>query len=140
MKRLLLAAPLLLAACAQPPGPSVPAQPGQTLAGARAAFAACVPAAQRGGQNYVVGNYVGSVIWGGLLLGPVIIAVNEEGIRRTGETSAIDQCLSRRGFQRRDLTAQEMAALNGATRYERQVILNHLIGGGSLATLNSARS
>lgn len=138
MKKLLLAAPVALAACAQTPGPSVPAQTGQNLQTARAAVAACVPAAERAGQNYVVGNYVGSVLWGGIVLGPVIIASNESTIRRTGEVNGVDRCLEKRGFQRRDLTAEEMRALNSASPGNRHFILDHLIGGGTLASLRTS--
>ncbi|NNK16369.1 MAG: hypothetical protein HKP51_05655 [Sulfitobacter sp.] len=125
---------LTLTACTDLRGPSVPAQPGQTLETARQAVFACAPRAAQGGQNAVTGSYVTGILFGGILPGIIIAASNEEITRAHGEASAVDKCLAERGFQRRDLTAQEVQALNNSSGYARKRLLDHLVGGGSLAT------
>ena len=137
MKKILLLGLLTLTACADLPGPSVPTQAGQNLASARQAVDTCAPNAPRGGQNAVVGSYVGGVLLGGILIGPIIVASNESRIRANGEANAVDRCLNKLGFERRDLTAGEVRALNSRTRYQRHLLLDHLIGGGSLQSFGS---
>jgi hypothetical protein len=122
-----------VAGCAsRPPGPSVPLQRGASLHSARAAFDACLGPAHRSGDNTLAGHYIGSVLWGGLVVGPVIVASNSEALRYSGEVSGMDSCLARQGYTRRDLTPQEIAALNGADIATRHALLDHLIGGGTL--------
>ena len=116
------------------PGPSVPMQPGSSLQQARAAVQSCAPEAPAGGQSAVVGNYVGGVLWGGIVLGPLIVAANEDDIRAHGEANAVDRCLAKKGFTRRDLTQAEIAALENSTASGRLVLLDHLVGGGTLET------
>ena len=128
---------LVLTACAKLPGPSVPMQAGQNLISARQAVNACARNAPSGGQNAVVGSYVGGVLFGGILLGPIIVASNVNNIRARGEADAVDRCLAERGFERRDLTAEEMRALNRSSRYQRELLLDHLVGGGSLQSFGS---
>lgn len=124
-----------VAGCAAPtPGPSVPFQPGSNLQSARAAFDACLGLAERSGNNTVAGHYVGSVFWGGLVVGPVIVASNSEALRYGGEVAGMDRCLDRQGYARRDLTPQEIRALNAADVATRRAMLDHLIGGGTLQT------
>ncbi|MCL6284522.1 hypothetical protein M3P21_13385 [Ruegeria sp. 2012CJ41-6] len=129
MKRIALAAVTLLSACSQLPGPSVPYQPGQNLDSARAAFQACAPTAPKSGQNTVVGSYAGGFVLAGLI-GVVAVAANEQDIRTRGEYNGIDRCLSRRGFERRELTATELQQLNVGSPEQRRVILDQLVGSG----------
>ena len=140
MKMPILPALLALSACGHLPGPSVPAQAGQDLQSARQAVFACAPNAPQGGQNAVVGSYVGGVLFGGVVIGPIIVASNEDNIRANGEANAVDRCLAKSGFKRRDLTPQEVQALNGKTRSERQFLLDHLISGGTLATYGASQT
>lgn len=137
MKTLPLLSLMFLTACASLPGPSVPMQQGQTLDRANAAIRACAPVAPRGGRNAVVGSYVTGVVLGGLVVGPILVASSESNIRANGEANAVDRCLAKQGFTRRDLTAAEMAALNSSGQSERRRILNHLVNGGTLETLGS---
>ncbi len=129
---------LSLAACGDLPGPSVPAQPGQNLQSARQAVYACSANAARGGQNAVVSSYVGGVLFGGVLVGPIIVASNEGNIRAHGEAGAVDRCLNTRGFKRRDLTPAEVQALNRLSGSRRHQLLDHLISGQSLETFNAS--
>lgn len=129
---------LTLTACSDLPGPSVPSQPGANLASARQAVYACAHKAPGGGQNAVVGSYVGGVLFGGILLGPIVVASNEDNIRAHGEAGAVDRCLNRRGFERRDLTGAEVQALNRSVGDQRQRLLDHLVGGGALETFGTA--
>lgn len=140
MKMLILPALMALGACGPLPGPSVPAQAGQNLHSARQAVYACAPYAPQGGKNAVVGSYVGGVLLGGLVVGPIIVASNEDNIRANGEANAVDRCLAKSGFKRRDLTPQEVQALNSRTPSERQLLLDHLVSGGSLATFGAQQS
>ena len=140
MKKFVL--PILLApgACDVVPGPSVPAQSGQNLQSARQAVNACAPIAPQGGKDRVVASYVSSVIFGGVIVGPVGVAINEDNIRANGEADAVDRCLAKTGYKRRDLTPQEMRALNSRNYDERRALLDHLIGGGTLATFGGSPS
>ena len=82
-----------LAGCAaQVPGPSVPFRAGANLDAARGAFDACTGAAERSGQNTLAGHYVGSVLWGGVIVGPIVVASNAPNLRYTGEVSGMDRC------------------------------------------------
>jgi hypothetical protein len=134
MNKLPLMSLLLLAACGDLPGPSVPMQQGQTLSLANAAIEACSPVAARGGKNAVVGGYVTGVVLGGLVVGPIIVASNEDNIRANGEANAVDRCLAQKGFMRRDLTPAEVSALNASDPGQRRRILDHLVNGGTLET------
>lgn len=107
----------------------MPYQPGQNLDSARAAFQACAPSAPHSGRNAVVGGYAGGFVLGGLV-GVVIVAANEQDIRTNGEYNGIDRCLSRRGFERRELTAAELQQLNASSPEQRRVLLDQLVGGG----------
>ena len=127
----------LLAGCASP-GPSVPEQEGKNLAAARAAVQSCARFAPDAGQNALVTSYVAGFLFGGILLGPIVVASTADSIRESGEASGVDACLAEMGFRRRDLTTAEIAALEAADRPERRAILDHLIGGGSLETFNTA--
>jgi hypothetical protein len=122
----------LLAACGDLPGPSVPSQPGQSLFAAREAVRACAPNAPQGGKNAVAGHYIGGVFLVGIIIGPAIVAANENNIRAHGEAGAVDNCLAKRGFERRDLTEAEVRALNQSYGEQRIALLDHLVGGGSL--------
>ena len=132
MRRLSLILLGLLAGCGDLPGPSVPSQPGQTLYAAREAVRACAPNGPQGGRNTVAGHYIGGVVLVGIIIGPVIVAANEDSIRAQGEANAVDKCLAKRGFVRRDLTDAEVLALNRSYGAERIALLDHLVGGGSL--------
>lgn len=135
VKKLWAAPFVFLAACSDLSGPSVPSQPGANLTVARAALNACGPTGPQGGTNAVVGSYVGGVVLGGLIVGPVIVAVNEDNIRAHGEAVAVDRCMGEQGYARRDLTEAEIQLLNVSTAQQRQLVLNHLIAGGSIETL-----
>ncbi|MGP6089435.1 hypothetical protein [Antarctobacter jejuensis] len=125
----------LVAGCAaNVRGPSVPFQAGSNLDSARAAFASCTGQARKAGQTSLTGHYVGSVLWGGLVLGPIVVASNAPALRYGGEINGMDQCLQKRGFVRRDLTPAELRALEGADRATRRMILDHLVGGGTMDT------
>ena len=138
MQKLPLLTLIFLAACGNLPGPSVAMLPGQNLERANAAIRACSPVAERGGQNAVVGGYVSGVILGGIIVGPIIVANNEDNIRANGEASAVDRCLAKQGFKRRDLTEAEMAALNARGLEQRRQLLDHLINGGTLETFGTS--
>jgi hypothetical protein len=128
---------MCLAACGgNLPGPSVPTQSGKNLDMANAAVASCAQFAPRGGKNAVVGNYVGGVLLLGIIIGPIIVASNEDDIRANGEADAVDKCLAKQGYMRRDLTPAEVSTLNASSPSERRRILDHLVGGGSLETLS----
>lgn len=132
MRRLLAGSAIILTACGSP-GPSVPMQEGATLSTANSAIRACSPVAPGGGQSAVVGNYIFSVVWGGVLLGPLIVASSEQSIRDYGEAGAVDRCLTDSGFKRRNLTTAEVSALNGLGSTDRQRLLDHFVAGGSLS-------
>lgn len=124
----------LLGACAaQTPGPSVPFRAGATLEGARAAFSSCRDDAVQSGNATLTGHYLGSVLWGGVVVGPIIVASNAPALRYNGEVSGMDRCMETQGFVRRDLTAAEVRALNAADRATRLQMLDHLVSGGTLA-------
>lgn len=125
---------LSLAACSSNQGPAVPTRPGMSLYDARAAVDACQPAARPGGQGAVVGSYVFGILFLGLLVGGVAAAASEEQTRALGEADGVDRCLKDMGYERRKLTAEEFAAVNQASRYERERLLSHFVGGGTLQT------
>lgn len=135
-----LGALLLTAACAPAPGPSVPQQPGKTIQDANAAFQICAPQGPVGARDHLTANYIVSVIWGGVLVGPITIAATAEEIRDIGARNAIDRCLEDQGYQRRELSVEELTYLNQANGYERELFLNHLVAGGSLAAFQSELS
>lgn len=125
-----------VAGCAaRTPGPSVPLRAGSDLDTARAAFQSCLGPAAQSGQTTLAGHYVGSVLWGGVVVGPIFVASNADALRYNGEVSGMDRCMNKNGFVRRDLTPQEMRALEGADPATRQAILNHLVAGGTLDTM-----
>lgn len=140
MKLLLLGLTVFVTACGQLPGPSVPEQPGQNLQTARMALRDCSGSASQGGKNAVVGSYVGSIIIAGVIIGPLVVLANEDNIRVHGEYSSVDKCLAKRGFKRRNLTPEEVTLLNNSTAAQRQLLLNHLINGGTLDTYSIVRS
>lgn len=130
---------MVLTGCAETPGPSVPSQPGKNLASAKVALASCQGVAQKGGRGAVTGSYVAGVLLGGVVVGPIIVASNQKNIRSNGEVRAVDRCLGEQGYVRRDLTAQEVQALNTSDAYQRELILDHLIGGGTLDGLGRGK-
>ncbi len=134
MKKVALAAMMAMAACGQVPGPSVPMQAGHNLHSARSAVQACSTNAYRGGNVAVAGGYVTGIILAGVIVGPLVVASTEDDIRASGEVDSVDRCLSKRGFQRRDLTEGEIFWLNNSYPSEREQKLDHLIGGGTLET------
>ncbi|MBV7395185.1 hypothetical protein [Mameliella sediminis] len=119
-------------------GPSVPFQAGANLEGARAAFDACSLQAQKAGQSSLAGHYVGSVLWGGLVVGPIVVASNAPNLRYNGEINAMDRCMENRGFVRRDLTPAELRAVQRADAVTRRMLLDHLVGGGTLESFHRA--
>lgn len=132
MKKILLST-LLLSACADL-GPAVPSQPGMNLTDARQAYFECLPNAPRAGQNAVVASYVSGVLFGGILVGPIGVALNEDQIRYNGEANGVDQCLRKRGYKRRVLTDVEVNAIKSTSQASRARLLNHFVGGGALET------
>ena len=129
---------MTLSACSGGKGPAVPSQSGKNLATARQAYWTCVPNAPRAGQNAVIGGYVAGVVLGGILIGPIIVASNEQSIRRSGEASGVDSCLRKQGFQRRVLTKPEIRAVNSSLPTTRARLLDHFVAGGTLANFSEA--
>jgi hypothetical protein len=125
----------LLAGCAETYGPSLPAQPGKSFLAARNAVQTCLPEAPEAGRQAVVAGYIAGAVLGGVILGPGVVAVRQEHIRYSGEASGVDQCLARAGYTRRDLTPQEMIALNQSYGSDRLRLLDHLVSGGTLDNL-----
>lgn len=123
-----------VAACSSYHGPSVPTQPGMSFWDARSAVEACSIEAPRGGQGAVVGSYVFGILFFGVLVGAVGAAASEENTRKQGEADAVDKCLEEMGYQRRDLTAPEYAALREMPDYQRKQLLSHFVSGGTLET------
>lgn len=105
---------------------------------AQAAYDACTVPAQKAGQSNLSGHYVGGVLVGGLIVGPIVVASNAPTLRYNGEIDGMDRCLKKHGFVRRDLTPEEMRALQRADRTTRQMLLDHLVGGGTLNTFYGA--
>jgi hypothetical protein len=138
MSKLPLLLVLALAGCGNYPGPSVPMQSGKTIEQANAAIRACAPYAPQGGKNALVGNYVGSILLAGVIIGPIVVASNEDPIRAQGEANAVDRCLAKEGFKRRDLTQEEVSALNARGINARRDLLNHLVMGGTLASFGTS--
>lgn len=136
-KKFIFVGALALTGCASLPGPSVPYQSGKNLASARAAVQSCARFAPRGGNGAVTGSYVAGVVLGGIVVGPIIVASNQSNIRANGEARAVDRCLAEQGYVRRDLTLAEADALNSSDTFQRELLLNHLIGGGTLGTFRS---
>ncbi len=125
---------LSIAGCAQPPGPSIPQNENASLAEAKAALKTCSSYANSGGNAAVVANYAAGAAFGGVVVGPIIVASNHHNIRRRGEAGAVDNCLERYGFTRRELSEGELHMLNRLGPYGREKFLGHLIGGGTLET------
>lgn len=125
----------LLAGCAETYGPSLPAQPGKSFLAARNAVQTCLPEAPQAGRQAVVAGYIAGAVLGGVILGPVVVANQQENIRYSGEASGVDQCLARAGYTRRDLTPEEMTALNQSYGSDRLRLLDHLVAGGTLDSL-----
>ncbi len=123
-----------IAGCAQPPGPSIPQNQNASLAEAKAALNTCSSYAQSGGNAAVAANYVAGAAFGGIVVGPLIVASNHQNIRKRGEAGAVDNCLERHGFTRRELSEAELHMLNKLGPYGREKFLDHLIGGGTLET------
>ncbi|MFN3722279.1 MAG: hypothetical protein ACK4VZ_04485 [Paracoccaceae bacterium] len=128
-----------LVACSPYPGPSVPMQQGKSLTSARDAVKACAVHAPQGGADAVFGGYLAGVLLGGVIVGPIVVAANQRGIEGHGQADAVDRCLAKRGFVRRDLTHTEVAALDRADAVTRTALLNHLVSGGTLATFPGIR-
>lgn len=129
---------LTLSACAQADRPSIPTKPGESFLEAKSAVQGCSGVAAQGGSNAVGINYVGNVLVGGLI-GVAGAAMNEDAIRARGEANAVDRCLKKQGYTRRDLSDAEVAALNRSTAGQRSALLDHLVGGGTLADFRAAQ-
>ncbi len=124
-----------LAACAQVTPPSVPSKPGHGVSHARAALQQCDPAAIKGSNGALAGSYVAGVLLGGILLGPIVVASNTQQIRSNGARRGVDRCLEEQGYTRRELTPREQQVLQSGDAYLRELVLDHLISGGSLDDL-----
>ena len=116
------------------PGPSVPLQQGANLSSARAVIQSCARFTPRGCTSAVTGSYVAGVVLNGLVVGPIIMVSNQGSVRASGEARAVDRCLADQGYLRRDLAVAEVRALNANNKYEWELLLNHLIGGGTFET------
>lgn len=125
---------LSIAGCAQPPGPSIPQHESASLAEAKAALESCSSYAYSGGNAAVAANYVAGTAFGSILVGPIVVASNQQNIRKRGEAGAVDNCLARHGYTRRELSDAELQMLNKLGPYGREKLLDHLIGGGTLET------
>ncbi len=138
VKKLLILSVLALSACAVAADrPSIPSKPGESFLSAKNAVRACSFHAPQGGKDAVGLNYVGGLMINGLS-GVVGTAMNEDRIRARGEVSAVDRCLRENGFDRRELSEAEEAALNRSGAAERTALLDHLVGGGTLETFRRA--
>lgn len=126
-----------LAACAQPVGPSVPTQAGKTIEDARFALESCKPRGPKGATENLVGAYAFGVILGGLILGPIVVASNTQEIKKEGARIAVDDCLEDQGYERRELTPQEVQFMNNLTSDQRQIFLDYMVEGGSLEGFRS---
>lgn len=122
---------LALAACGTP-GPSVPFQAGSSVDVARQAVDECAVVAPKGGQERVNTTYVVNMVLFGIIPGAIGTAAAEPSIRDNGEAAAVDRCLQTKGFDRRNLTDPEIAAINAADPRTRRAMLNHFVAGGSL--------
>ncbi len=138
MKYIFLGALICLSACASSPGPSIPMKPGHNMDHARRSVQSCAVRAERGGIAAVTGGYITGIFLGGWLLGPAVVGINQDNIRETGETDAVDRCLAEAGFARRDLTDGEVFWLNESVGDDRLKKLNHLVGGGTVDTYGAA--
>ncbi|MCG7493610.1 hypothetical protein [Thalassobius sp. Cn5-15] len=122
----------LLAGCASTYPPSVPSQPGKSYFAAREAVRQCIPEARVSGSNAVTVNYVLGVLLGGVLLGPMIIAENEDQIRYAGEARGTDRCLEDADYSRRELTAEEVQILQQSYGEYRIFVLDQLVAGEAI--------
>jgi len=70
------------------------------------------------------------------VLGPLIVYPVQDDIRDGGEASAVDRCLADIGYERRELTAEEIRVLNLTYGEHRRVLLDQLVAGGSIASIS----
>ncbi|WP_170763958.1 hypothetical protein [Ruegeria lacuscaerulensis] len=139
MKVVLLVAVLAVSACAvKPLNGSIPTQQGHTLASARNAVLDCTGEADEGGNSAVIGGYTTNVLLFGIILGPLVTVPMQDELRTQGEYDQVDRCLAERGFERRELTGNESAWLNNASKHERVRRLDHLVGGGTVESYSFA--
>jgi hypothetical protein len=83
---------------------------GSNMETARRAVQMCSRMGPQGGRNALTGSYIAGVVFGGLVLGPVIVATNARAIQDDGARAAVDKCLNENGFQRRELSFEEVSA------------------------------
>ena len=124
-----------LTACGAP-GPSVPFSAGQTMDVARSAVDTCSVFGPRGGQKRVQTMYITNMVLWGIVPGAIGTAVAEPRIRERGSAAAVDNCLEAKGFERRNLDKDEVAALNAADEKTRAKLLDHFVMGGELETFS----
>ncbi len=86
---------------------------------AKTAIRNCAPNAPQGATNVVVSSYIFSVVWGGILLGPIVINASEDQILKNGARRAIDRCFKDFGCDRRELTVGEHNILNAQHGHDR---------------------
>ncbi|GLP87763.1 hypothetical protein [Tritonibacter mobilis] len=129
----LLSASLLVGCAAVEPLPSVPTKTGSTVFEARQSLEFCAPQGPKGAKAAVTSSYIASMIFLGILPGAIIAASGEDHTRSQGALNAVDDCLEKQGFERRELTAKEAAAIKQRDRYAREMLLSHLVAGGTLA-------
>ena len=130
------AAILSLTACAAYFGPSVPARQGMSIYDAQSAVETCSLQAPEGGQGAVVGSYLFSIRFFGLLIGGADVLAGEEAARAQDEADGVDRCLEGMGYERRNLTGGEFDALETLSRHERVRLLSHFVSGGMLGTFS----
>lgn len=126
-----------VSACSVHKPRAVPMQPGKSVQEARDDLSSCARRAPEAGRKAVVANYAASPIWGGLVLGPLVIAAREKEVRKNGERRAVDRCLEQRGYQRRELTPEEEEFLNRGDTHQREFFLQHLMEGGTLESFKA---
>jgi hypothetical protein len=124
-----------LTACGEP-GPSVPFAAGQTMEVARSAVDTCSVFAPRGGEKRVRTMYITNMVLFGIIPGAIGTAVAEPGIRERGSAAGVDNCLETKGFERRNLKKDEVAAINAADEKTRAKLLDHFVMGGELETFS----
>ena len=99
---------VVLAGCSTPPGPSALLAPGRSLPEARETLKLCLANSER----------------------PSIL----ENISTQSATRAVDRCMARQGYERRELTQVEVIVLKQRDRYARDQLLAHFLEGGNLET------
>ncbi|MEX0276595.1 MAG: hypothetical protein AB3N19_03680 [Ruegeria sp.] len=141
MKKLAPLAMLALSACAAKPlEMSVPTQAGHNLHSAKVAVNSCITEADIGGNSAVIGGYATNILLFSPLIGTLVTVPIQDELRAQGEIDQVDRCMTRLGFERRNLSDGEQIWLNDSHGEERVRRLDHLVGGGTVETYRATRA